>query len=216
MVSTDSQSVASLGNLLTQAGARPSRYGKKWDCPACGKPGCLSVDESRGLFNCFGAGCDFRGNTTTLRRRLGIASPKLSSLECQRLMAMDKKLDERVARLLEAKHDRRDKVIDSLMELYRLEGSAHVAGPDNPAAWDALADVYARRQRLEAELLILNHAHARDLERFLVTSSSSDRTRAIDNVFMLGGLADAKGRWVPMVTQDIVEYVSVDGESRKE
>ncbi|MGH9353645.1 MAG: hypothetical protein ACRD18_07520 [Terriglobia bacterium] len=213
---TQSQPVADLAELLAKAGAQRPQYGRKWDCPACGGSACLSVDEGRGLFNCFHAGCGLKGNTATLRKRLGLASPRLSPIEYRRLRERERRLDERADRLLAAKRERRTEVIDTLARLYRLECGAHGAGPDNPSAWDALADIYAQRQRLEAELLILDNARAQDLERFLITGANGDRETAIENVIMLGGLADARGRFVPLETEGITGQVSGCGESRKE
>lgn len=200
-----------LSELLTRGGAAPPLHGRKWDCPACGGIACLSVDEARGLFNCFHDGCDFKGNVITLRKRLGLASPKLSSAEHRRQQERERRLDERVSRILEAKHERRDAVLDTLARLYRLELSAHIAGPDSSQAWDALATVYRERLRLTAELLILDNAKGPDLERFLGLSRQSvegDKDAAIDNVIMFGGLYDKQGRFVELHDDNNVVVVA--------
>jgi len=153
------------------------------------------------LFNCFHAGCDFKGNAATLRKRLGLASPKMSPGEYRRIRERERRLDERVAAILTAKHERREEVLHRLRYLYNSEVSAHEAGPDSPQAWDALATVYKERLRLTAELLILDYARGPDLERFLGLSRQSvdgDRDAAIESVIMWGGLYDAKDRFVEL------------------
>jgi hypothetical protein len=196
----EAQSIAS---LLKKAGANPPRYGKKWDCPACGKRACLSVDEGRGLFNCFHDGCGFKGNTATLARRFGLA-PKMSPGEYRTRQDRERKLDERVARLLAAKQERRNKVIFQLTMAYRAEHSCHTAGPHNPDTWDTLATIYAERLKLEAELLILDNASGPDLERFLgFTGAKGDRELAISNTILHGGLADRKGKFIPLETENL-------------
>lgn len=210
---TQLHSVANLGELLTQAGAKRPQYGKKWSCPACGGKGCLSVDEPRGLFHCWHPGCDFKGNTATLARRLGMV-PKLSPEECRRRQEQERRLGERVARILAAKHKRRSEVIDRLTHFYRVEYSCHVAGPSNPYTRDALAAIYAERLRLEAERLILDDARGPDLERFLGLSKQSvngDIEAAIDNVIIHGGLTDRNGQFVPLETESMAGAASEDG-----
>lgn len=196
----ESVTQSGLAELLTRAGSQP-RYGRKWDCPACGGRACLSVDEERGLFNCFHDGCSFRGNTVTLARRLGLALSRVSPVEYRRRQERERRLDERVSRILAAKSERRDTVIDTLASLYRSELSAHAEGPDNPQTWDTLATSYKERLKLEAELLILDNASGHDLERFLGLSRQSlkgDRDAAIDSVIMLGGLYDKQGRFIEL------------------
>lgn len=204
---------ATLGELLTRAAAKRPQYGKKWECPACGKP-TLSVDEDHGLFHCFHAGCDFKGNTATLARSLGLALPKMSPVERRRRQERERRLDERVNRTLGAKHERRQWVIASLTNLYRWGHTAHVAGPDSPRAWDILATVYRERLRLTAELLILDNARGPDLERFLGLSRQSvdgDRDTAIDNVVMLGGMYDRAGKFVPLAGESLAGTISDGG-----
>lgn len=203
-----------LAELLTRAGAQPPRHGRKWDCPACGGKACLSVDESRGLFNCFHDGCNFKGNTATLARRLGLALPRVSPVEYRRRQERERRLDERVSRILEAKCERRNVILDTLAHLYHSEITAHTAGPNNPQAWDALATSYRERLRLEAELLILDNASGRDLERFLGLSGQSvkgDKDTAIGNVIMQGGMYDKQGRFVELHTESIAGAISGRG-----
>ena len=44
--------------------------------------------------------------------------------------------------------------------LGQLEDEAHKAGPNSPMAWDMLAEVYAKRPAIEAELEILESDNA--------------------------------------------------------
>jgi hypothetical protein len=157
--------------LLEHAGAHPPRYGRKWDCPKCGGHSCLSVDEARGLFNCFHAGCDFHGNAEMLARRLGLAS-RLPLEEYRELQERRCRASLAAARLYRAVKARRFELLAELRALGRLEYLAHDAGMDHPATWNALARVYADMPGIEAGLLALETAKASDVLSLLTNSAN--------------------------------------------
>jgi hypothetical protein len=64
-------------NWGTPTPARTERG--RWACPLCAQRGRVPVDLSRGLFQCWTAGCAFHGSVHSLARRLGrkMDSPEL-------------------------------------------------------------------------------------------------------------------------------------------
>jgi hypothetical protein len=154
----------------------------------------VSFDESRGVYHCHGAGCDFSGGALGLARELGLAR-QLSGAEYREL----RKNQERAHMAARALYDRvkagRFELLDRLHTLNRLEVRAHDAGLDNPQSWDALAKVYAERPGLLAELTILENCGAADLVRFL-SADNAAREWAIAVVMEHRGLYDSDGRFV--------------------
>ena len=157
-----------LTDLLTRAGAR-IRGRNRADCPRCKRQRAVSFDESKAVFHCHGAGCNFSGGSGTLARELGLGR-RLSPAEYREAIDNRQRAD-RAARLL---YDRvqawRFEFLARLRSLGRLELQAHEAGADHPATWDALALVYREQPAILAELAILEDSSAADLLQFLTRS----------------------------------------------
>ena len=173
-----------LTDLLTRAGARIR--GRRADCPRCKRRRSVSFDESRGVYHCHGAGCDFSGWVVKLAREQGLARP-LSHAERQRLHRDWERADRAARALYQRTKARRFELLEELQRLNHLELQAHEAGPDHPATWGALALLYGEEPAVLAELAILENRGAADLIRFL-TADGAARESEIAGVIEHGGL----------------------------
>lgn len=138
-----------LADLLERAGARICSRGRA-DCPQCKRQRAVSFNESKGLYHCFGADCDFSGGLASLRR-LGIRQwlPRDEYIrQCQERERAER---DRCRRYSLARR-RWTESLDELHALNRLEQKAHDVGPDHPATWNALALVYREHREVEAAL----------------------------------------------------------------
>jgi len=181
-----------LTDLLTRVGARIR--GRRADCPRCKRQRGVSFDESRGVYHCHGAGCDFSGGCVKLARELGLAR-RLSGAEYRELRQNRERADRAARALYERVKARRFELLEELRGLGRLEAKADVAGVDHLATWDALALVYGRRPALLAEIAIHENCGAADLVQWFSVRPDT-RERAIEGVLVRGGLMDAHGRFV--------------------
>lgn len=184
---------SSVPELLERAGAT-LRSRNRADCPRCKRQRAVSFDESRGVYHCHGAGCDFSGGAGKLARAQGL-TPRLTAAEYHEL-CQKREIADRAARMLyERVQTRRFELLESLHALGHLEATAHRLGPDNPETWDALSTVHAGRPAILAELTILENAGAADLLRFF-SAIPEAQERVIEGVLMRGGLIDAYGRFL--------------------
>lgn len=180
-----------LTDLLTRAGARIR--GRRADCPKCKRQRTVSFDESRGVYHCHGAGCDFSGGAAKLARELGLAR-QLSEAEYMELRQNEERADLAARALYEQVKALRLEVSDQVRWLGRLEVRAHGAGLGHAAIWDALEMVYRDRPALLAELVILENWGAADLLGFL-SANDATRGRVIAKVIERGGLYDSEGKF---------------------
>ena len=190
---------ADLESLLQHAGAKPARYGKRWDCPTCGKPGHVSVNLPKGVFHCWHARCDFRGSTFTLARSLGFASP--TAEQAREYVRRRELAQEAAARSSAKRRERRWQLYDTHQSLLSIQAGASKRlrrEPQNEVAWSALAFTYRELPLVQAELLILEHASFPDRRRF-ARESEKTRRAVIDRVISAGGLTDPSGRFVELV-----------------
>jgi hypothetical protein len=172
-------------DLLTRAGA-VIRSRTRADCPRCKRQRAINFDESKGVYHCHGAGCDFSGGSAKLARDLGLART-LSRQERGQLHQQYESAD-RAARVLYARvKARRFELLQELRWLGRIEWQADQAGMDHHGTWDALALVYRQRPGLLAELAILENWGAADLVQFF-RADAEIRQRAIARVIAGGGL----------------------------
>ena len=171
--------------LLHHAGAKPARYGKRWDCPSCGKPGRVSVDLARGLFQCWHAGCGFRGNAYKLARHLGLVR-KLSCQEALRLQSERRHAHVAAELAYQRIRARRMELYEARRSLGRIRDGAGQAlrrNPSDETAWSALAFVNDRLPKVQAELLLLETAPIGESLAFL-EASQSERGRALDRAVL--------------------------------
>jgi len=182
-----------LTDLLTTAGARVRGRGRA-DCPRCKRQRSVSFDESRGVYYCHGAGCDFSGGAAKLANEQGLTTG-LTANEYSEVCQNRHRAD-RAARLLYGRvKARRSELLALLHSLNEMEAAAHMFGPDDPAAWDTFGTVYGERPAVLAELAILEHCRAADLIRFL-SERRDTRKRLIEGVLLRGGLWDSQGKFV--------------------
>jgi hypothetical protein len=154
----------------------------------------VSFDESKGVYHCHGAGCDFSGGAMRLARDLGLAR-QLSGAEYRELGQNRERANHAALVLYERVRARRFELMEELRGLGRLEVGAHEAGLDHPATWDALEIVYRDRLAILAELAILENCVAADLLRFLGADHVA-RGRVIASVIERGGLYDGGGKFI--------------------
>jgi hypothetical protein len=184
-----------LTELLSRAGARIRGRGRA-DCPRCKRHRTVSFDESKSVYYCHGAACDFSGSYATLARELGLAR-RLTAAEYRELRENRERADRGARDLYERVRARRFELLECVRRLGQLELSAHQAGADHPATWGALALVYRERPALLAELAILENSCAADLIRFL-SASPKQRAEAIDEVLMRGGLYESHRKFLDL------------------
>jgi hypothetical protein len=153
----------------------------------------VSFDESKGVYHCHGAGCDFSGSCATLARELELI-PRLTAEEYRELRKNRARADRASRALYVRVQARRFELLDRLHDLNRRESVAHDAGPTE-AAWDTLAVCYRERGPILAELAILEDCGAADVIRFL-SADSPTRHNAITAVIERDGLCDSSGRLI--------------------
>ncbi len=142
-----------VSTLLEQAGAL--RRGSRHDCPKCG--GKRTVSHTPECFYCHK--CTWKGNVITLQKMLGIYR-RLPSAQYRELCRNRQLAHEAAKRLYAEVHARELALREDIRSLGRLELAAHVAGPDHPATWGALALCYRRREPLLRELDTLENCSA--------------------------------------------------------
>ena len=183
-----------LTDLLTRAGARIR--GRRADCPRCKRQRTVSFDESRGVYHCHGAGCDFSGGAAKLAREQGLTT-RLTGAEYGEVCQERERADRAARALYERVKARRFELLDQIHTLNRIEAGAHEAGPGHSDVWDALAVVYRERPLVLAELLILDDSPATELIRLLCASPEEGQWE-IGRVLTRGGLYDSAGRFVEL------------------
>ncbi len=187
-----------LTDLLRRRGAVPPRYGRgKWTCPRCHRT-TLSVNESSGLYNCFHAGCDFRGNALTLARELGLAR-RLSPTEA-RALRLEKDQAERAASAFMVQvRAARFGLAAVHIELLNLRDQAHErlkTNHDDEAAWRDLAYIYNELPPVKAALLLLSEGRIGDRKAWLDEANEKTRHEIIDLILRAGGVPTFDGKFV--------------------
>lgn len=173
--------------LLEKSGARPR--GNRHDCPKCGSH--RTVTHSDEAFFCHK--CQWKGNTVTLARELGIFQ-HLSPAQYRELQRSREQADCAARSLYEQVRVLRFELMEQLRDLGRVQYGAHTK-PNHPLAWDALSMGYGEPPALQAQLTILENCGASDLLRFLTTDNAT-RQWAINRVIEHGGLYDHANRFV--------------------
>jgi hypothetical protein len=154
----------------------------------------VSFDESRGVYYCHGAGCDFSGGAAKLAREQGLTT-RLTAAEYREVRQDTERADRAARALYEQVKARRFELLDELHTLNQLELGVHDAGPENPATWDALAQVYAERPGILAELTFLENSPAGKELQFL--SARPEKQQAVrDAIVLQGGLYNYAGKFV--------------------
>jgi hypothetical protein len=90
---------------------------------------------------------------------------------------------------------RRFQLYDELRSLATIEAKAHKAGLNDPDALNALALAYEQRPLIIAELVFLEHGHARQVSGYLAATPEQKRA-VIDLVIGRGGILDPDGRFI--------------------
>jgi hypothetical protein len=182
-----------LTELLVRSGAI-IRGRDRADCPRCKRPRAVSFDESKGVYHCHGAACDFSGGIAKLARELGLARA-LSRQEREQLDREHEEADRAARTVFERVQSERFGLLQRSRALGGADLAAHQPGADQPNTWDWLERVYRERPRILTELTILENCSANDLIRFL-TAGPEQRAEIVNAVLMAGGVYDSRARFV--------------------
>jgi hypothetical protein len=153
----------------------------------------VSFDESRGVYHCHGAGCDFSGGAAKLAREQGLAE-HLTPAEYHEVRQNRERADRAAHAIYERVKTRRFELLEHLHALNSIEQGADQAGPRHLRVWEALALVYRERPLILAELTILEDSPPSELIRFLAMNPA-DQGREIDRTLIRGGVFDSRGRF---------------------
>jgi ribosomal protein L37AE/L43A len=179
--------------LLEASGAR-IRGRNRADCPKCKRQRAVSFDESRGVYHCHEAGCNFSGGAGKLARELGLAQ-HLTAAGYRELRQEREQADRAARALYERMKARRFELLEELYTLNQLELGVHETGPENPATWDVLAQVYAERPGILAELAFLENSPAGKVLQFL--NAKPAQWQAVSEAILLqGDMCDYAGKFV--------------------
>lgn len=185
-----------LEGLLRHAGSKPARYGKRWDCPSCGKSGRVSVDFGKSVYHCWHAGCSFKGSAFTLARSLGFASPTPQQAQTYR---RERDEAETAARCFaERLWERRHELYAEHRELLDIRRGAHSrlqSDPQNKIAWDALRFVHGQTPIVRVELLLLESAPVGERLEF-IHAPSAKRAEHLQKIVERDGLTSHDGRFL--------------------
>ena len=182
-----------LDDLLVRAGARIRGRGRA-DCPRCKRLRSVSFDESKGVYHCHGAACNFSGGIAKLARELGLAR-SLSQSEHEQLRRKHERADRAAKTLFQRVQAKRFGLLQRLRAVGRVELAAHEAGADHPNTWDWLARAYRERPHVLTELTMLENSKTGDLIRFL-TAGPEQRAGMVNAVLTAGGVYDPRARFV--------------------
>jgi ribosomal protein L37AE/L43A len=182
-----------LADLLQRAGAQ-IRGRNRADCPRCGGRQTVSFTEE--LFCCHHAACDFKGNTFTLARELGLAR-RLSAAEGRALRLERERAEAAAEAFLVRIRGARVDLSALHIELLNLQDQAHEslkANHDDGAAWETLAYIYTELPRVRAELALLSEGTFGERIAWLEADEETRREMA-DKILLAGGLPTFDGKW---------------------
>ena len=180
--------------LLTHAGATLRRRNRA-DCPLCGKR--RTVSYATEVFHCHHTGCNFRGNTITLARELGLLK-RLSAKEAQELKVEREQALTAAQWAIERVKQRRLKACQIHQELLDIKYGAMDRLENNrqdEIGWACLAYAYKEIPLIRAELTLLEEALPLERLAFLDANDAA-RAQAIDDVILAGGVPCPDGKFV--------------------
>ena len=184
--------------LLRRAGAT-LRGRNRADCPRCGKR--RTVSYVTDVFHCHHTECNFRGNTITLARELGLLK-RLPAKEAQELKAERERARTAAQWAIGRVKQRRLKVCQIHQDLLDIKYGAMDRLENNrqdEIGWACLAYAYKEIPVIRAELTLLEEAPP--LERLMfLDSSDTQRDRKIDSVVLAGGVTTPDGKFVEVQT----------------
>jgi hypothetical protein len=172
-----------LHSLLVEAGATaPRRERGRWNCPVCGKRSRVAVDFSRGLFQCWTAGCTFHGSVRSLAGRLGHKTDSPEWREKAAIARRRRELKERV-RLL--RRERFEAVTgefwEKMREYEQLRGGVR-HNIDQADLLERGLSTYSELLGLNAEMLLVEVLPDLELCEFLGAPERSRQTQIAEVV----------------------------------
>ena len=180
--------------LLVRAGATLRSKGRA-DCPRCGKRRTISHTEE--VFNCHESTCDFKGNTVTLARELGLLKPPppREAEELRRTRERARRAAEEVSyRLRECRLTLQEEH-RQLLDIY-YGGQERLKRDRSPKIGQILV-TYSNNQlrRMRAELAIIEDAPVHDRLEYLGANEGKQKGM-VCAVISVGGVEDADGRFI--------------------
>ncbi len=143
--------------LLTRAGAT-LRGRNRADCPRCGKR--RTVSYATEVFHCHHTGCNFRGNTITLARELGLLK-RLSAKEAQELRVEREQALTAALWTTQRVRKRRQELYQfhrDLLGIYHGSVMRLSKNRQDEIGWSCLAYFYEQIPVVRAELTLLEEA----------------------------------------------------------
>ena len=180
--------------LLTRAGAT-LRGRNRADCPRCGKRRTVSYETE--VFHCHRTGCNFRGNTITLARELGLLK-RLSAKEAQELIVEREQALTAAQWAIERVRERRQELYQfhrDLLDIYYGSVMRLSKNRQDEIGWSCLAYFYKQIPAVRAELNLLEEAPPLERIRYLDANEGKQREMVCE-VIAAGGVEDSKGRFI--------------------
>ena len=180
--------------LLTRAGAT-LRGRNRADCPRCGKR--RTVSYATEVFHCHHTGCNFRGNTITLARELGLLK-RLSAKEAQELKVEREQALTAAQWAIERVRERRQELYQfhrDLLDVYYGSVTRLIKNRQDEIGWSCLAYFYEQIPVVRWELTLLEEAPPLERLAFLDADDAA-RAQLIDAVILAGGVPCPDGKFV--------------------
>jgi ribosomal protein L37AE/L43A len=176
--------------LLLEAGAAaPRRERARWDCPVCGKRARVSVDFSRGLFQCWTSGCIFHGSAHSLARQLG---HKMNSPEWREKAANARHRRELHERVRSLRLERYRVLVEELRGKMRSYEELRGRVLQNIDLLEQSLSTYSELLALNAEMLLVEELPDLELCQFLAASERSRQTQIAEVVSRDGVFANGR------------------------
>ena len=183
-----------LPDLLVRAGAT-LRGRNRADCPRCGKR--RTVSYATEVFHCHHTGCNFRGNTITLARELGLLK-RLSAKEAQELRVEREQALTVALWTTQCVRERRQELYQfhrDLLGIYHGSVMRLSKNRQDEIGWSCLAYFYKQIPAVRAELNLLEEAPPLERIRYLDANEGKQRGM-VCAVIEAGGVEDADGRFI--------------------
>lgn len=178
--------------LLVRVGATLRPKGRA-DCPQCRRKRSLSHNEE--VFFCHG--CNWKGNTFTLARDLGLTKP-VSKKEGRALRESRDKAQRAAGWATGRIRVRRQELYQfhrDLLDIYHGSVTRLNRNRQDEIGWSCLAYFYNQIPAVRAELTLLEDAPPLERLAFL-DSNDAARAQAIDDVILAGSLPCPDGKFV--------------------
>jgi hypothetical protein len=184
--------------LLLEAGAvAPRRERARWDCPVCGKRGRVSVNISRGLFQCWTWGCSFHGSSHSLARQLG---HRMNSSGWREKVAKAQRRRELHERVRSLRLECYRALVEGFQEKMRSYEELRGRVLQNIDLLERSLTIYSELLGLNAQMLLLEELPDLEFCQFLAASECSRQTHVAEVISRDGIFANGRFFGLPPVS----------------